>query len=236
MGRNTLNSHFTRQFRQEQAIHFGAEAMPCHHLLFQTFGSNNTDIRAFSNLLAPQLHDAAIFHGLQAKLTTHDIPDAERLYAFVQETSRKLTAQVKAEPYTSTYYNHLITLLHSFLDLIHSFTTNGLQMIACPATGSFADDIHLPANSEAVSDMYNVIEDYMYQIMDYFQHLDMLLQKESASPENNARIQVKSYVAHYLDTIIHHTEKLISNTDSTLEQLHDWETIQQNREEQELYN
>lgn len=126
----------------------------------------------------------------------------------------------------------MITLLHSFLDLIDAFTVHGLQRIARSSTAVNS----LPENSEEVSSVYNVTEDYQYQIMEYFQHFELLLAKESASTENNARVLVKSYVAHYLDTILHHTEQLINNTDSTLEMLHGWETVLQNREEQELYN
>lgn len=232
MGRYPLSSGFTRQFQQEPTCHFDVAAIPCQHLLFKTFGCNETDIRSFCQWLAPQLHDEAIIHGLQDKLANHDIPDVQRLYAFVQETSQELAAQAKAEPYTARYCNHLITLLHSFLDLIDAFTVHGLQRIARSRTAVNS----LPENSEGVSSVYNVTEDYQYQIMEYFQHFELLLAKELASTENNARVLVKSYVAHYLDTILHHTEQLISNTDSTLEMLHGWETVLQNREEQELYN
>ena len=234
MGRYPLNSSFTRQFRQEENIHFGAEAIPHCQLVFNTFGLPETEIRCLSNWLAPQLHDETIIHNLQDKLTNHDIPDAQRLYSFIQETNRELVAQAMEQPYPSNYYNHLITLLHSYLDLIDAFTRNGIQMIS--SSGYFTSDNSLSAGGEAVSNPYCIIEDYMYQIMEYFQHLDMLLQKESMPVENNARLLVKSYVAHYLETIMHHTEQVLSNTDSTLEMLHTWETTLLNREEQELYN
>ncbi|NII27578.1 hypothetical protein HB364_21020 [Pseudoflavitalea sp. X16] len=236
MGRYLLSSGFTRQFQQESTCHFDVAAIPCQHLLVKTFGHNETDIRSFSQWLAPQLHDEAIIQGLQDKLANHDIPATQRLYAFVQETSQELAAQAKAEPYTAHYYNHLITLLHSFLDLIDAFTMHGLQMIACSTTVCSTAVNSQPENSEWVSKVYNVMEDYQYQIMEYFQHFELLLTKESAGTENNSRVLVKSYVAHYLDTILHHTEQLINNTDSILEMLHGWETALQNREEQELYN
>ena len=236
MGHYPLNNSFTRQFREEPVLHFNGEAMQSNHLLFQMFGTSKTDTQSLSQWLAPRLHDEAIIYHLQDKLTKDDMPGTERLYAFVQETSRELADQAQAEPYTAHYYDHLIALLRSFLDLIDAFTMNGLQLISGPSTASFTAEDNRPANSEAVSNVYSIIEDYMYQIMEYFQHFDMLLQKESDSTENNARVLVRSYVAHYLDTILHHMEQLISNTDSTLEMLHAWETALQNREEQELYN
>ena len=236
MGCYPLTSGFTRQFQQEPAFHFDIEAIPCQHLLFKAFGCNETDIRSFSQWLAPQLHDQAIIRGLQDKLANHDIPDTQRLYELIQEISQELAAQAKAEPYTAHYYKHLITLLHSFLDLIDAFTMHGLQMITCSATGCSNVVNSLPENSEGVSNLYNITEDYQYQIMEYFQHFDLLFTKESAGDENNGRVLVKSYVAHYLDTILRHTEQLISNTDSTLEMLYDWETALQSREEQALYN
>lgn len=236
MGRYPLSSSFTRQFRQEPAFHLDVEEVPCQHLLFKTFGRNETDIHSFSQWLAPQLHDEAIIHDLHDKLANHDIPETQRLYAFVQETSQKLVAQAKAEPYTAHYYIHLVSLLRSFMDLIDAFRMHGLQIIASPSTACSTATNNLPENSEAVGSLYSVMEDYQYQIMEYYQHFDLLLTKESADTENNGRVLVMSYVAHYLDTILHHTEKLISNTDSILEMLHSWEAAMQNREEQELYN
>ncbi len=236
MDRYPLKNSFTRQFRDNPILHSDAEAMRWHNLLFQTFDTNLPDIHSLGQLLAPQLHNGAIVHRLQDKLTNHDIPDFGRLHALVEKIIGELAAQDKAEPYTTLYYNHLTGLLHSFRALIDAFSVNGLQIVTSLSSTYFTPENNLPVNGEAVSDVYSVVEDHLYQIMEYFQHFDLLLQKEAASFDKNARVQVKSYVTHYLDTILHRTEQLISNTDSTLKMLHAWKTALETREAQELYN
>lgn len=236
MERYSFNNSFAMQFRENPILHSGPGAMRCHDLLFQTFDANLSDIHSLGQLLAPQLHNGAIVHRLQEKLANQDIPGTGRLHALVLEIIGELALQDKAEPYISTYYSHLTGLLRSFLALIDTFSVNGLQKVTSLSSTYFTAGNISPVNGEAVNDVYSVVEDQLYQIMEYFQLFDLLIQKEAGSAEKNARVQVRSYVTHSLDTILHRTEQLISHTDSTLKLLHAWKTALETREMQELYN
>jgi hypothetical protein len=99
---------------------------------------------------------------------------------------------------------------------------------------SFA--VNQSVDSEEVATMHRIIEDYLYQIGEYYQYFHMLLQKET-SPENNKnRVLVMSHVAYYLDTLITCTEKMIINMEGTLDMLLEWEAALQTRESQSLFN
>ena len=194
MSRHPLTSSFTRQFQQEENVHFGAEAVPCRRLLFKTVRISEREVRRLGNWLAPQLHDEVIMQNLRDKLVMLDVPGVNCLSAFIQRTSRQLDAQASAESYTSHYYSHLIKLFDNFLFLIEDFNQHGMAMIGSLCTEYFNAENKIPANSEAAGIAHCIVEDFLYQIMEYFQQFDMLLQKESASEENNGRLLVKSYV------------------------------------------
>ena len=231
-----FDSSFAKQFRQDYTVHFNAEGIPYHNLIFRTFGITETEIPSLSELLIPQLDDENIIHRLLVKVTNNDMPNAERLHRFAKETINELLAYANTELYTSSYYSHIIEILHSFLDLVQEFETKGLQVLCTKLTEYFTNEINLPAGSDEASNLYSIMEDYMYRIGEYFQHFHLLLQNESESNENKARVLVMSQVAYYLDTIFTLTEKLISNTGSALDLICAWETALLHRDEQELYN
>jgi hypothetical protein len=231
-----FKTSFTRQFRQQHAAYSGTDVKQYQNLLFRTFGINQTEIGSLGTMLTPRLHDDTIMHRLLAKLINHDTPDAERLNAFIQETCAELFAQISAEPYTSPYFNHLNEVLNSFLELVEDFVMNGSQMLSNKLTDIFTDEFNQTFDSEEIRKAYDEIENKMYQIGEFFQYFHALLQKESENNENKNGVITMTQVAFYLDTIIAHTEKLISNTESTLDLLSTWETALLNREAQEIYN
>jgi hypothetical protein len=231
-----LDSSFTKKFRQEISLQFGTDGIPYHNLVFKTIGISKTEIPSISELLVPMLHDENLIHHLLVKITNNDIPDIESLYKFTKETSDELLTYANDEVNTSAYYSHIIKTLHSFLELVQEFETNGIQSLCTKLTEYFTDEINPPATSEEASNLFCIIEDYKYRIDEYFQHFHFLLQKESETNENNARVIVMSQVAYYLDTIFATTEKLINNTESTLALICSWETAILIRDEQELYN
>lgn len=236
MDRYPLTSSFARQFQQEESLHFAGETVPCRRLLFKNIRTTEQELRRIGNWLAPQLHDEVIMQNLRDKLIMLDVPGVNCLSAFIQKTRRDLDAQASAEPYTSHYYSHLIRLFDNFLLLVEDFNQHGVTMIASLCTEYFNAENKIPANAEAAGLAHCIMEDFMYQIMEYFQQFDMLLQKESASQENKGGLLVKSYVSQYLETMILHTENLIRNTDETVEMIRTWETALQAREEQVMYN
>lgn len=231
-----LSSSFTRQFQQDENVQFGAEAIPCRRLLFKTINISGEEVHRLSYWLAPQLHDEVIMQNLQDKLAMQDVPGINCLSAFIQKTRRQLVAQTEAEPYTSHYYSHLIRLFDSFLFLIEDFNQHGIAMLSDLCSEYFNTENKVPANAEAAGIAYCIVEDFMYQIMEYFQQFDGLLQQESAPSDHKARLLVKSYVAQYLETMILHTENLLRNTDETLDKIRAWQSALQNREDQVLYN
>jgi hypothetical protein len=232
---------FTKQFRQEQAVTFCAEEKPFENIVLSTYGRiPETEINALGKSLNEQLFDNAIIHRLLTKLTTKDSQDAERLSAFIHESNLELRSHASAEPFTAQYYKHLIELLTSFLDLVNEFDTNGQELLlgnlnACYfSENSFA--VNQSVDSEEVATMHRIIEDFLFQIGEYYQYFHILLQKETEQENDKSRVQVMSHVAYYLDTLITCTEKMIINIEGTLDMLLEWETSLQNRESQELFN
>ena len=233
---NPFKTSFTKQFRQQHAAYSGTDVKQYQNLLFRTFGIRETEIGSLGKMLNPRLQDDTIMHRLLAKLINHDTPDAERLNAFIQETCAEIFPHAAAEPYTSPYFNHLVEVLNSFLELVEDFVLNGSQLLSNKLTDIFTAEFNQSPDSEEIRIVYDGIENKMYQIGEYFQYFHVLLQKESENDENKSRVITMTQVAYYLDTIISHTEKLISNTESTLNMLCNWETTLLNREAQEIYN
>lgn len=236
-----FNTSFTKQFRQEQAVSFCAEEKPFENIVLSTYGRiTESEINLLGSALNEQLFDNAIIHRLLNKLTQKDSRDAARLSAFIQETHEELSTHASAEPFTAQYYKHLIELLASFLDLLNEFDTNGQELLLGNLNACYFNETSFAVNqsvdSEEVATMHRIIEDFLYQIGEYYQYFHILLQKETEKENDKNRVLVMSHVAYYLDTLITCTEKMIINIEITLDMLLEWETSLQNRESQELFN
>ncbi|WP_207510598.1 hypothetical protein [Longitalea luteola] len=236
-----FNSSFTKQFRQEHPVSFCAEEKPFQHIVISNYGRmNEAAMNALGQSLNERLFDNAIIYRLLTKITQNDTLDTVRLSGFIEKAHEELTAHASAEPFTAQYYKHLIELLGSFLELVNEFDANGQELLlgnlnACYHNeNSFA--VNQSVDSEEIATMHRIIEDFMYQIGEYYQYFHILLQKEGEQEDNKSRVQVMSYVAYYLDTLITCTEKLIINIEGTLDMLLEWETALQNRESQSLFN
>jgi hypothetical protein len=236
-----FNNSFTKQFRQEQSVSFCAEEKPFQNILISTYSRfTDAEINALGQSLNEQLLDNSTIHRLLIKLTQKDTPDAERLVAFIQETHQELRSHASAEPFTAQYYKHLIELLASFLDLISEYDTNGQELLLGNLNACYSNEpsfaINQSVDSEEVATMHKIIEDYIYQVGEYYQYFHMLLQKEQEQETDKSKVLVMSHVAYYLDTLITCTEKMIINMEITLDMLLEWETALQSRESQELFN
>jgi hypothetical protein len=236
-----FNTSFTKQFRQEQAVSFCAEEKPFENIVLSTYGRiTESEINLLGSALNEQMFDNAIIHRLLDKLTQKDSSDAARLSSFIQETHQELSTHASAEPFTAQYYKHLIELLASFLDLVNEFDSNGHELLLGNLNTCYSNDnsfaVNQSVDSEEVATMHRIIEDFLYQIGEYYQYFHILLQKETEKENDKSRVQVMSHVAYYLDTLITCTEKMIINIEITLDMLLEWETSLQNRESQELFN
>ena len=237
----SFNSSFTKQYRQEQPVTFCAEEKSVEQIVISTYSRiTDAEINAIGYSLNEQLFDNDIIHRLLSKLTQSDSQDAKRLLGFVQETHQELRNHASAEPFTAQYYNHLLELLVSFLDLVNEFDANGQELLIGNLNTCYYNETTFAVNqsvdSEEVATMHRIIEDYLYQIGEYYQYFHMLLQKESEQENTKSRVMVISHVAYYLDTLITCTEKMIINMEGTLDMLLEWETALQNRESQSLFN
>ncbi|MCS3795542.1 hypothetical protein [Niastella sp. OAS944] len=236
-----FNASFTKQFRQEQPVTFCAEEKPVQQLVLSTYSRmNDTEVNALGKSLNEQLFDNAIIHRLLTKLTLNDIRDAARLTAFVKDTHQELSNHASAEPFTAQYYKHLIELLTSFQELLDEYDMNGQELLMGNLNACYFNETSFAVNqsvdSEEVATMHRIIEDFLYQVGEYYQYFHLLLQKESEQTENKNRVTVMSHVSYYLDTLITCTEKMIINIEATLDMLLEWETSLQSRESQMLFN
>lgn len=236
-----FNTSFTKQFRQEQPVTFCAEERPVQQLVLSTYSRmSDAEVNALGKSLNEQLFDNAIIHRLLTKLTVKDTRDAARLTAFVKETHQELSTHASAEPFTAQYYKHLLELLASFHELLEEYDMNGQELLMGNLNACYFNETSFAVNqsvdSEEVATMYRIIEDFLYQVGEYYQYFHLLLQKESEQEENKNRVMVMSHVAYYFDTLITCTEKMIINIEATLDMLLDWETSLQNRESQMLFN
>lgn len=236
-----FNNSFTKQFRQEQSVSFCAEEKPFQNILISTYSRfNDLEISNLGQSLNEQLLDNSIIHRLLTKLTQHDSSDAERLSDFIQETHQTLRSHASAEPFTAQYYKHLIELLSSFHDLITEYDANGQELLVGNLNACYSNEpsfaVNQSVDSEEVATIHKIIEDYLYQVGEFYQYFHMLLQKEQEQDNNKSRVLVMSQVSYYLDTLITCTEKMIINMEITLDMLLEWETALQNRESQELFN
>ena len=236
-----FNSSFTKQFRQEHSVSFCAEEKPFQNILISTYSPfTDAEINSVGQSLNEQLLDNSVINRLLTKLTQKDRPDAERLSAFIQETHQELRSNASAEPFTAQYYKHLIELLSSFHDLITEYDANGQELLLGNLNACYSNEpsfaVNQSVDSEEVATMHRIIEDFLYQVGEYYQYFHMLLQKEQEQENSKSRVMVMSHVAYYLDTLITCTEKMIINMEITLDMLLEWETALQNRESQELFN
>jgi hypothetical protein len=241
MSSHPFNTSFTKQFRQEHPVTFCAEERPVQQIVLSHYGRmNDTSINTLGIALNEQLFDNAIIHRLLTKLTVNDTRDAARLTAFVQETHQELQNHASAEPFTAQYYKHLIELLASFQELLAEYDTNGQELLVGNLNACYSNETGFAVNqsvdSEEVATMYRIIEDYLYQVGEYYQYFHMLLQKETEQQDTKSRVMVMSHVSYYLDTLITCTEKMIIDIEASLDILLEWETSLQNRESQMLFN
>ena len=236
-----FNTSFSKQFRQDQPVTFCAEEKPFEQIVLSTYGRiNDAEINALGSSLNEQLFDNAIIHRLLTKLTSKDTRDVARLTAFVQETHQEISNHASAEPFTAQYYKHLIELLASYQELLAEYDANAQELLIGNLNACYFNETSFAVNqsvdSEEVATMYRILEDYLYQVGEYYQYFHLLLQKESEQEENKNRVMVMSHVSYYLDTLITCTEKMIINIEASLDMLLDWETSLQNRESQMLFN
>jgi hypothetical protein len=235
-----FNTSFTKQFRQEQAVTFCAEEKAYEQIVISTYNRiSDAEINVLGSALNEQMFDNAIIHRLLTKLTQKDSRDAHRLLAFIEETHQECRNHASTEPFTAQYYKHLLELLGSFLDLVNEYDTNGQELLLGNLNASYYNDnfaSNESIDSEEVATMHRIIEDYLYQVGEFYQYFHMLLQKETSPENNKSRVQVISHITYYLDTLITCTEKMIINMESTLDMLLEWETSLQGRESQSLFN
>ena len=235
-----FNSSFTKQFRQEQPITFCAEEKTYEQIVISTYNRiNEAELNLLGSALNEQLFDNGIIHRLLSKLTQQDSQDAQRLLAYIEETHQECSCHASAEPFTAQYYKHLLQLLTSFQELVNEYDTNGQELLlgnlnACYFNDNFA--VNQSIDSEEVATMHRIIEDYLFQVGEFYQYFHMLLQKETEQENTKSRVQVISHIAYYLDTLITCTEKMIINMEGTLDMLLEWETSLQARESQSLFN
>jgi hypothetical protein len=237
-----FNTSFTKQFRQEMPVTFCADEKLFDNIVISKYGRiTDAQINTLGTSLNEQLLDNGIIHRLHTKLTMTDSRDAERLATFVQETHQLISGHASAEPFTAQYYKHLVDLLASFRKLVDEYDANGQELLLGNLNTCYSNETSFAVNqsvdSEEVSTMHRIIEDYLYQIGEYYQYFHILLQKETEQEKNDkSRVKVISHIAYYLDTLITCTEKMIINMEVTLDLLLEWETSLQNREAQELFN
>ena len=236
-----FNTSFTKQFRQDQPVTFCAEEKPFEQIVLSIYSRmNEAEVNRLGSLLNEQLFDNSIIHRLLTKLTTKDTRDVARLTAFIQESHQELSNHASAEPFTAQYYKHLLELLASFQELMAEYDSNGQELLLGNLNACYSNETSFAVNqsvdSEEVATMYRIIEDFLYQVGEYYQYFHLLLQKESEQEENKNRVMVMSHVAYYLDTLITCTEKMIINIEATLDMLLEWETSLQSRESQMLFN
>ena len=235
------NNSFTKQFRQEQTVSFCAEEKPFQQIVISSYSPlTDAEINTLGQSLTRQLHDNEIIHRLLSKLTQHDSPDAARLAAYIQEVHQELSNNAHAEPFTAQYYKHLMELCTSFHELVNEYDMNGQELLLGNLNACYINEdsfaVNQSVDSEEVATMHRIIEDFLYQIGEYYQYFHILLQKETEQGNEKGRVMVLSHVAYYLDTLITCTEKMIINLEGTLDMLLEWETALQNRESQELFN
>jgi len=230
-------NNFVKQFRQKCAFYTGIAETPFENLLVRSYDKYQTDIHELGQVLTERLTDNSLIHRMLVKLTNTDTPTSDRLSAYAYDIINELATLAANEPYTAEYYNLLVDVLTAFLELISEFQLNGSQMLSDKLTEYFtletsADTIY----SEEVRNVQGTIQDYLYQFGEFYEYFHMLLRKESDGNDNQKGVQVTSNVSCYLETLIDCTEKLLINTESTLDMLYTWETAALNREGQELFN
>jgi len=230
-------NNFVKQFRQKSAFYTGIEETSYENLLLRSYDKSQTDMYALGKVLTERLTDNSLIHRLLVKLTNTDTPATDRLSAFVYDIINELAILAAEEPYTAQYYNLLVEVLTAFLELLNEFQLNGSQMLSDKLTEYFT--LETPVDSiysEEIRNVQGTIQDYLYQFGEFYEYFHMLLQKESEGSEDQKGVQVTTQVSCYLETLIDCTEKLLINTESTLDMLCTWETAALNREAQELFN
>jgi LPS O-antigen subunit length determinant protein (WzzB/FepE family) len=115
-----FNNSFTKQFRQEQPVTFCAEEKSIEQIVIGTYRrAADAEVHALGYALNEQLFDNDIISRLLTKLTQKDSQDVQRLIAYVQQTHQQLRNHATEEPFSAQYYNHLLELLGSFLELVN---------------------------------------------------------------------------------------------------------------------
>lgn len=231
---------FVKQFRQQPDFYTGIEETPFENILLRSYDKSQTGIYSLGKELTERLTDNPLIHRLLVKLTNTDTPATDRLSAFVYDIINELATLAAEEPYTAQFYNLLIEVLTAFLELLNEFQLNGSQILSDKLTEYFTfeatDANNTDVYSEEVRNLQGTIQDYLYQFGEFYEYFHMLLQKESEGNENQKGVMVTTQVSCYLETLIDCTEKLLINTESTLDTLCTWETAALNREAQELFN
>jgi hypothetical protein len=235
MATNRYNRTFVNQFREEQILHPGTAERQVDYIKFSHYSGNEQEVAMMAAHLTTLVHDVPLINRLTTTIQDEAIANATRLIDYIQDVKKQFDNYADAEPYTATYYHHLILALSDLEELAETFQNDTrehlldkLQTAFAVAPGSYLD-----IDSDIICKIDNVIEFYLDNFEAYDNYFNGLIREEE---KQEKAVTVTSQVAWYLSAVVSFTDTFLQQLQTTREILFEWDIQLNNREMQELFN
>jgi hypothetical protein len=235
MPANHYNREFARQFRQDHILYPGTEERQVDHLRFRQFAGNKQELANLANHLSDLVHDVSLINRLVTFMQDEAMSNAACLVTYIEGVKKQFSEYADAEPYTATYYAHMMLALNDLEELAETFQNDisehlldKLQMAFAVASNNYLD-----IDSETICKIDDAIEYYLDNFEAYDNYFNGLIRQEQ---NQDKAVTVTSQVAYYLSKLVSFTDTFMLQLQSTREILFAWDIQLNNREMQELYN
>lgn len=237
MPANHYNRAFARQFRQDQIHYTGTEERQVDHLRFRQFAGNEQELANLANHLTDIVHDVSLINRLITFMQDEAMSNAAGIVVYIEGIKKQFSEYADAEPYTATYYNHLVLALNDLEELAETFQKDTrehlLDKLKKPFIQDATTDVYLDIDSETICKIDDAIEYYLDNFEAYDNYFNGLIRQEQ---NQEKAVTVTSQVAYCLSKLVSFTDTFMLQLQSTREILFAWDIQLNNREMQELYN
>lgn len=237
MSSQYFSKDFASQFRNEIEVYSPAGEFQFGKICIKQFKGNDSEMPETAKKLAARFFNSGNIRQILFVLKNGNLPVAGSLYKNLTALKSQLEGYLQAEPYTAHFYNERIAMLHSFSELIDGFYKDFSEQV-CGQLNKYYNDICeqaecVVADSSSLSDIIGLTEYYLKSVLSYYNYFIITWQFEA---NNTKGIQLTTYMADHLQSLIVHVEEMIVSLEEARSLLLGWEEKMQIHEEQELYN
>lgn len=178
-----------------------------------------------------------IINRLITRLENESFPGFSRISSFIQQFQKVLHTGIRDEPYTSGYFNSLLTVLNPFQELVTIFRekvqTTLSDWLNSRGINKLNTNGSADIESKDVDAIITMMEQFTEELLPYYDKLNAFLDRES---RGNAATAVSTLIEQFLVHLITMLEKAFMNAEIIRGWLESWKNRLMLCEMQEMYN